>query len=246
MTLVWLGALNHRDTSLVDRFWGAAFVGLAWTYALLGNGDGARTALLLTLVTVWGVRLAGHITWRNWGQGEDRRYARMRERYQGSWDLASLWRVFWLQGLLAWIVAWPLAVGLSRPEPAGLTGWDVAAAVVWLVGFTFEAGGDYQLARFKADPANEGEVMDRGFWRYTRHPNYFGDFAVWWGHWLIAVAAGGWWTVFGPVVMSVFLVKVSGVALLERDLPRRRPAYADYVRRTPAFFPWFPKEPRGG
>ena len=135
--------------------------------------------------------------------------------------------------MLAWVISLPLAGAAAGDSPLG---WlDAAGVAAWLVGLVFEAGGDWQLARFKRDPANAGQVMDRGLWRYTRHPNYFGDFCVWWGFYLIALAAGAWWTILGPLIMSFLLLRFSGVRLLERDIGERRPAYAEYMRRTNVF-----------
>jgi steroid 5-alpha reductase family enzyme len=179
---------------------------------------------------------------RNLGKGEDSRYAEMRRRHGERWPLRSLVVVFWLQGALMWVVSLPVQVGMSDATPAGLGALDWIGTALWGVGFAFESVGDLQLARFKDDPANRGRVMDRGLWRCTRHPNYLGDFCVWWGIWLVALATGSaWWTVAGPALMSVLLIRVSGAALLERSLVRRREGYADYVARTSAFFPWPPR-----
>jgi steroid 5-alpha reductase family enzyme len=242
MLVTWLISVARRDASIVDIVWGLGFVVVATTAFLVGDGSGARRGLLLALVGIWGLRLAGYLAWRNLGHGEDRRYQRMR-RHHGSWFwLISLVTVFALQGLLMLVVSLPVSLAASAERPEGLGALTLAGVALWLVGFVFEAGGDLQLARFKADPANEGQVMDQGFWRYTRHPNYFGDFCVWWGIWLVAAeTVPGRWGVVGPVVMTVFLLRVSGVALLERDIGRRRPKYADYVARTSAFFPLPPK-----
>jgi steroid 5-alpha reductase family enzyme len=232
----WLASLPLRNVSLVDSLWSLMFVVAALAYA--GARDwplDPRSLLLLGLLALWALRLSLYITWRNHGANEDYRYRQIRARNQPNFALKSLYLVFGLQAVLAWVISLPLLAGLSSPAPLG---WlDAAGVLLWAVGFLFEAGGDWQLARFKADPANAGRVMDRGFWRYTRHPNYFGDFCVWWGFYLIAVSAGGWWSVAGPLLMSVLLLKVSGVALLERDIGARRPGYAEYVRRTSAFFP---------
>ena len=149
--------------------------------------------------------------------------------------------MFLLQAALAWIVSTPLAVAQHAANPGRLTSLDWIGLLLWLIGFAFEAGGDLQLARFKRDPANKGKVFDRGFWRYTRHPNYFGDATQWWGYYLIAAAAGGWWTVFSPVLMTLLLLRVSGVALLEKTLVVTKPQYRAYVESTSAFLPWFPK-----
>lgn len=242
MLVTWLISVARRDASIVDIVWGLGFVVVATTAFVVGDGSGARRSLLLALVGIWGLRLAGYLAWRNLGHGEDRRYQRMR-RHHGSWFwLISLVTVFALQGLLMLVVSLPVSLAASAERPEGLGALALAGVALWLVGFVFEAGGDLQLARFKADPANEGQVMDQGFWRYTRHPNYFGDFCVWWGIWLVAAeTVPGRWGVVGPVVMTVFLLRVSGVALLERDIGRRRPKYADYVARTSAFLPLPPK-----
>jgi steroid 5-alpha reductase family enzyme len=144
-----------------------------------------------------------------------------------------------MQAVLAWIISLPLLGAILSPRPPGML--DAAGVTLWLAGLAFEAGGDWQLARFKADPANRGKVMDRGFWRLTRHPNYFGDFCVWWGFYLLAASAGAWWSAIGPLFMSVLLMKVSGVTLLEKDIGERRPGYAEYTRRTNAFFPGLPR-----
>jgi steroid 5-alpha reductase family enzyme len=236
VTVTWFASLLRRNASIVDSVWSILFVVAGWTYAAtVVAPPGARRTLVLTLVTAWGLRLAGHITWRNWGHGEDPRYQSMRRRQGPTFPVKSLVTVFLLQGLLAWVVSLPLLVGVDGSDDLGvLAGLGVA---VWLVGFTFEAVGDVQLARFKADPGTAGAVMDQGLWRYTRHPNYFGDATQWWGLWLIAAEAGGWWTAIGPALMTFLLLRVSGVALLERRMGRSKPAYADYVARTNAFLP---------
>lgn len=247
MTAVWVASVVRRDASLVDRVWGLAFVVAAWTYAALGDGDPARTALALTLVTVWGLRLSAYVTWRNWGEGEDKRYQAMRQRGSVSFAARSLVTIFWNQAVIAWLVSLPLLAATTRPSPDGLVWLDWLGLAVWAVGLVFEAGGDWQLSRFLADPANRGTVMDRGLWRYTRHPNYFGDATVWWGYFLVAAATGAWWAVAGSALMTVLIVKVSGVALTDKQMEKSsREGYAEYVRRTNAFFPGPPrKAPRG-
>ena len=243
MLATWVASLVRRDASLVDRVWGLSFVVLALTYAGLGGGDGARTWLMVALVAVWGLRLSIYLTWRNWGDGEDKRYQAMRRRTSGSFALKSLVTVFGLQAVLAWLISLPLLAAATAVEPVGLTWLDGLAVVLWLVGFVFEAGGDWQLSRFLADPANRGKVMDRGLWRYTRHPNYFGDTLVWWGLGLFALPAGAWWALVGPAVMTVLIVRVSGVALTDQQMAggSRRHGYEEYVRRTNAFFPGPPR-----
>lgn len=245
MTGVWAASLPTRDASLVDRFWGLGFVVVAWACVWAGGTEVPATVLprlTLALVALWGIRLSGYITWRNWGHGEDRRYAAMREAGGVGWAGRSLATVFWLQAALLWLLAAPLAAAILTP--AVPTVWLLGAGVLaWLVGFAFEAGGDWQLARFKADPANQGQVMAEGFWRYTRHPNYFGDAMCWWGYFLLAASVGAWWTVFSPILMTFLLMRVSGVTLLERSLAETKPGYREYVARTNAFFPG-PRRPQ--
>jgi steroid 5-alpha reductase family enzyme len=188
------------------------------------------------LTSAWGLRLAIHIGRRNAGHGEDRRYSAMRARRPGYFWIWSLFAVFLLQGLLALIVSMPLQ-SLAAGD-GEITALSLLGAAVFVCGLAFEAVGDAQLSAFKRDPASEGQVMDHGLWRYTRHPNYFGDAVVWWGLWLIALGGGAaWWTLAGPALMTFLLLRVSGVAMLESDIAERRPGYADYVERTSAFFP---------
>ncbi len=234
-TLTWMASVRLRNVTIVDTLWGLLFVIAGFVYAASVPDTGPRTALVLALVAAWGVRLAAYLAWRNRGHEEDRRYQEIRRRNEPNFVLKSLYLVFGLQATLAWVISLPLLGAIAGPAP--LTWLDGAAVVLWITGFAFEAGGDWQLARFKAAPGNAGRVMDRGFWRYTRHPNYFGDFCVWWGLYLLALSAGAWWAIAGPLLMSVLLLRVSGVTLLEKDISRRRPEYAEYVRRTNAFFP---------
>jgi len=241
MALLWLVSLALKNSSIVDIFWGTGFVIANWVFfALTPEGFAPRKLLIGILVTIWGLRLSLYILWRNWGHGEDFRYRGWRAEAGSRWWWLSLFRVFWLQGLLMWIISVPLLAAQWGPIPRIVTVLDFLGAAIWLVGFFFEATGDLQLRRFKADPANKGQVMDRGVWRYTRHPNYFGDAAQWWGYYLIAAAAGGWWTIFSPVLMTLFLLRVSGVTLLEKTL-ETRPGYKEYAQRTSSFIPWFPR-----
>lgn len=237
----WVVSLARRDVSIVDSLWGPMIALAAWVYALLAPLTGPRELLVLGLASLWAVRLSGHITRRNHGQGEDRRYQAIRARNQPHFEYKSLYLVFGLQAGLAWIVALPLMAALAGDRPLG---WlDGLGAALWLFGLGYEALADRQLARFKADAANQGKIMDRGLWAWSRHPNYFGECLVWWGAWLMAVAAGAAWTVISPLLMTVLLLRVSGVALLEKDLAERRPAYRDYMARTSAFVPWPPRRP---
>ena len=240
MTLVWVVSLVKRDASIIDIFWGPAFALLAWVYWAAVPGQGARRLLVPVLVTVWALRLAGYILWRNRGGGEDYRYAAMRSKYGRAFPALSLVIVFWLQAALAWLIAMPL-LQVQRAG-AGLGWLDGLGLALFAVGLFFEAVGDYQLARFKGDPSNRGKVMDRGLWRYTRHPNYFGDATLWWGLACFALATpGSAWVLPSPVLMTFLLLKVSGVALLEKGLGSTKPGYEEYVRRTSAFLPRPPR-----
>jgi steroid 5-alpha reductase family enzyme len=200
---------------------------------------------MAALAIAWALRLGLYITLRNRGHGEDRRYRQMRERNQPFFGLKSLYLVFGLQALLAWIVTAPLLAGMAATRPFG---WlDAPGAALAAFGIVFEAIADAQMARFKSMPGQRGRVMDRGLWHYSRHPNYFGEACVWWGLWLMAMAGAGWggaWAAVSPALMTVLLLRVSGVRLLEKDMAERRPAYQDYIARTNAFFPGLPrKEP---
>ncbi len=245
MTILWIASLILKNSSIVDIFWGTGFVVANWAYfALTPDGLLARKWLISILVTIWGLRLSLYILWRNWGKPEDFRYRKWREESGGRWWWKSFFQVFFLQGVLLWIISAPLLAAHMSAAPGQLTLLDFAAIPIWLIGFFFEAMGDLQLARFKANPANKGKVMNTGVWRYTRHPNYFGDATQWWAYYLIALAAGGWWTILGPIIMTTLLVRVSGVALLEKTLKEERPGYKEYVESTSAFIPWFPRKRR--
>jgi len=234
-SLTWVYSLLKRNVTIVDTLWSLLFVIAATVYVASVESPSQRAWLVLGLVGIWGARLATYLAWRNRGHEEDRRYQAIRRRNEPHFALKSLWLIFGFQAVLAWIISLPLAGAVAGDAPLGLLDW--LGVALWAIGLYFEAVGDWQLARFKADRANAGRVMDRGLWRYTRHPNYFGDFCVWWGLYLLALSAGAWWTVVGPLIMSFLLLRFSGVRLLERDIGERRPAYAEYVRRTNTFFP---------
>jgi steroid 5-alpha reductase family enzyme len=239
--LLWLASVRLRDASIVDIYWGFGFAQIALITAALAGGAPWRKLLLTLLTALWGARLGLYLMWRNAGRGEDYRYQAMRRHYGARFPLVSLATVFGLQGVLMWIVSLPVQLGQVAAAPAHLTWLDGAGVALWAIGLAFESIGDLQLARFKADPANAGAVMDRGLWRYTRHPNYFGDACAWWGLWMIAAAGGAWWTAVSPALMTLLLLKVSGVPMLERTIGKRRPDYAAYIARTSGFVPWFPR-----
>jgi steroid 5-alpha reductase family enzyme len=239
--IAWGWSVVIRNVTLVDTLWSLMFLLAAGVYAWATPPAGPRTVLLLVLVAAWSLRLAIYLGARTFGHAqEDARYQAIRRRHEPGFAWKSLYLVFGMQAVLAWIISLPL-LGAIAGEPRPLGVLDAIGVALWLVGWTFETVGDWQLARFKADPASAGQVMDRGLWRYTRHPNYFGDFCIWWGFYAIALAAGAWWSVIGPLIMSVLLLRVSGVALLERHIGKRRPGYAEYVRKTNAFFPGPPR-----
>jgi steroid 5-alpha reductase family enzyme len=240
MTLVWALSLRLSDVSIIDPVWPVAFLVASLVYsasAWTGQGSplGAPGTFVLVSVALWAARLGGYLTWRKWGEPEDRRYTAMRAGRK-NFKLRSLFMIFWLQAALAWVISLPLFGALGGgPRPWN---WLVSlGAFLFVLGFVFEALGDWQLLRFKLDPSSRGQVMDRGLWRWTRHPNYFGNFCMNWGWYACACAAGAWWSLPGPMLISYLLLKVSGVAMLEQDIAQRRPAYAEYIRRTNAFFP---------
>lgn len=237
MTVVWALSLPLRDASIADVFWGPGFALVAIVAASISTPS-PRGTLLVVLTSAWGLRLAFHIgtRWRK-KREEDRRYQAMRANWGDRFPVVSLFTVFLLQGALLWTVSLPLQAGaaLSAGRPLGML--DAVGAVVFGVGLTFEAVGDAQLSRFLSDPGNRGKVMETGLWRYTRHPNYFGDALVWWGQGLVGASTGAWWSLVGPALMTFLLVRVSGVSLLEKDIAGRRPEYVAYVRRTSPFLP---------
>jgi steroid 5-alpha reductase family enzyme len=244
MTAMWIVSLLLKNSSIVDIFWGPGFVLTGWVYfALTPDGFGTRKLLIVLLTTIWGLRLGIHIGRRNVGKGEDYRYQAWRKSAGDKWWWQSFFKVFLLQGVMLWLIAWPLLIAQVHATPGAVTILDVLGILVWGMGFFFEAVGDWQLTRFKADPANKGKVMRYGLWKYTRHPNYFGDAAVWWGHFLMAVSVPwGILTIFSPLMMTLLLMRVSGVALLEQSLTKTKPQYKDYIESTSSFFPWFPRE----
>lgn len=237
--LGWIASVRLRDAGFADTLWSLYFAAMAGVYILAAPATGERALLVLVLVALWAARLSVFIARRNRGAPEDRRYAAMRAAHDPGFWWKSLYLVFGLQGILAWVISLPLLAAILGQGPLG---WlDYLALSLWLIGLFFEAVGDQQLADFKSRPENAGQVMDRGLWRYTRHPNYFGEACIWWGFYLFALAGGGWWTLPAPLLMTWLLLRVSGVRLLEQDIGERRPAYRDYVRRTNAFIPGPPR-----
>ena len=242
MVATWLLSLAIKNASIVDIVWGLGFAVTSWVLALTIDGDSTRQALLAFMVGLWGVRLGSYLAKRNLGHGEDWRYKAMRKKKGKNFGIISLVTVFGLQGALMWTVSLPVIIGNADDSP-GVGPIAVMGILLWIVGLTFEAVGDYQLAKFKKDPANATKVMDKGLWSLTRHPNYFGDALLWWGIGIVGAETGtGIFGFIGPVVMTFFLLKISGVPMLERSLSRRREGYADYVARTSGFIPRPPKK----
>lgn len=242
--LVWAVSLARRDASVVDVAWGLFFVGLTAWFRHRGPAAQPFHWLHFALVAAWGLRLAAHIALRSRGKGEDPRYAAMRAAHPATFPWRSLVTVFGLQATLATALAFPLLVvqAATAISPADLA----IGAALWVAGFLCEAVADRQLQRFRDDPASRGRVLDTGLWRYSRHPNYFGESLLWWGYGVIATGAGSAWALLAPLVMTFLLLRVSGVTLLEKSLVGRRPGYQAYVRRTSAFIPWPPRHPEAG
>ena len=241
VTLLWIWSVLIKNVSIVDIFWGIGFVVVNTFYFLSNEHRDERHIIVLILVAIWGFRLAGYLAWRNIGKGEDFRYQEFRRKFgpKRYWWL-SYFQTFLLQGILIMIISLPLLA--IQMNTANLSALDYVAIIIWGIGFLFEAGGDYQLAKFKNNAANKGKVLNTGFWKYTRHPNYFGDAAVWVSYALFSMAVGSYWPSIGTVIMILLLLKVSGVALLEKTMKTSKPQYRNYMEKTNAFIPWFPKK----
>ncbi|WP_262690732.1 DUF1295 domain-containing protein [Kordiimonas aestuarii] len=238
LLLLWLFSIWRGHVSFIDAFWGTGFIITGLAAARGVSQLGAAQTLTLILLTLWGLRLSIYLLRRYLAHGEDRRYEKIIGNRKGlRRHLYSLGIVFILQGALILVVAAPV-IGTLASAPRSLGALEILGTLIWAIGFVFEAGGDWQLSRFKSNSANEGKVLDKGLWAWTRHPNYFGDFCVWWGLWLIGHDIS---LIFAPLLMSFILMKWSGVPMTERSMKKRRPDYAAYIERTSAFFPRPPK-----
>lgn len=241
MVCVFVIALLKRDNSIVDIAWGIGFILVATLTFFLSPGFTWRHVLVTCAVCLWGVRLSFYIYTRNKGRGEDFRYARWRKQWGKSFLWRSFFQVFMLQGMLLVIISYPVML-LNNSEAKGFSFWDAAGVSIWLFGFLFEAIGDYQLSAFKKDPMNKGKIMTGGLWRFTRHPNYFGEATLWWGIFLIALPLErGWTAAIGPLLITFLLLRVSGVTMLEKKYAGN-PEFMEYARKTSPFFPWLPKK----
>jgi len=242
-SLIWILSVFLKNASIVDIFWGLGFVLVNGFYFFTTPGFSTLKIITFVLVTLWGLRLSAHIFLRNLGKPEDYRYQEFRRNYgEKRYWWFSFFQVFLLQGTLVWLISAPLlAINYYSAEK---TIWPIAVLgfLVWLVGFTFEAGGDWHLSRFKANSTNKGKLLTSGFWKYTRHPNYFGDAAVWWGFAILSVASGCYLPVLSSVLMTWLIVKVSGVSMLERTMINTKPGFEDYLKSTSPFIPWIQKK----
>ena len=242
MSLIWLVSVLIRDSSIVDIFWGIAFIVLSWSYAGTLENIGPRQVIILLAVHSWALRLSLYLLWRNWGHSEDTRYLAMRSRWGVQWTLRSLFVVFWFQAAVAWVVSFPLHLALATPEAELITITSIVGIALFLFGFLFEVIADYQLARFKTDPQNRNQVCNHGLWRYTRHPNYFGESVLWWGLSCFAITTPSTlWILISPTLMTLLLLKFSGVVLLEKELNTSKQGYREYTLTTNTFVPWFQK-----
>lgn len=239
MTILWLVSVRVEDASIVDSFWGLGFVLITFVYYITGGLHTGRSSLVIALITIWAFRLSCHLFIRKRHEGEDPRYRKMREHHGERFLWVSLFTVFLLQGVLLWMISMPLLGSVTSSSPLGH--WDLIGSLIFFAGLIIESVSDVQLARFRKNPSNIGIVLDTGFWRYSRHPNYFGEAILWWGIYLIAVGGEAYWTLVGPALLTFLLLRVSGVVLLEKGLHKSRPDYHKYVETTSPFILWPPK-----
>lgn len=235
----WILSLVRDNVTHVDSMWSLFFLLASFTSALFVFDTSTRILMVLSLVSIWAIRLCAYLSWRNWGPHEDHRYVEIRRNNEPHFWLKSSYIIFGLQGVLAWIISLSLYGAIDSNTP--INALDYFGFVLFVFGFYWETVADWQLSLFKASPLNKGKVLDKGLWRYSRHPNYFGECCVWWGFYLISLAGGAWWAIISPILMTLLLLKVSGVSLLEKDIVERRPDYVAYIKRTNSFIPGLPK-----
>jgi steroid 5-alpha reductase family enzyme len=241
MSLIFMLAWIKKDNSIVDFAWGIGFILVAILTFFLETEFVTRHVLVTALIFIWGTRLATHIALRNKGRGEDFRYAQWRKDWGKWFFIRSFFQIFMLQGFLLLIIAYPVML-INHSEETGFVFLDILGLIIWLIGFVFEAVGDYQLAKSKRKAENKGKIMAQGLWRYTRHPNYFGETAMWWGIFLIALSVkNGWTAIVSPLLITFLLLRVSGITMLEKKYVGNK-EFGEYAKRTSAFFPWFPKK----
>ena len=236
--ICWMISYVKKDVSIVDSLWSIFFI-IASSYAYMQLEEPSlRAMIVMLLVTIWGIRLSLYITIRHWGHAEDHRYQEIRSNNSPYFKFKSLYLIFGFQAAIAWVIALPLFYSISSSSE--LTVFDYLGVCLWIVGMYFESVSDYQLYKHKADPANTGRIMGSGLWKYSRHPNYFGEFLIWWGYFCFAISSGNYLTIISPLLMTFLLMKFSGVFLLEKTM-KQRPGYAEYMNSTNAFFPWISK-----
>lgn len=233
--LTWFFSLIKKDVSIVDSVWGLFFIAAMLVYCIHQDNLTIRSIIVIVLVSIWGLRLSIFLTWRNWGEQEDYRYVEIRQRNQPNFSLKSLGLVFLLQGFLAWLITLPLYVVSYSQIPVSVL--DIIGISIVLFGIIYESIADWQLALFRSNPLNTGKVYNSGLWRYSRHPNYFGEICVWWGCYLIALSAGGAWSILSPILITILILRISGVSLMEKDIDERKPEYRNYKLSTNAFIP---------
>jgi steroid 5-alpha reductase family enzyme len=238
--LSWFYSVKKHNVNVVDTLWSLMFLAAALFYIINATEINGRSLIIIALVAAWSLRLAFHLMVRNWDHEEDHRYQQIRQNNEPNFKFKSLYIIFGLQGLLAWIISIPLLFALNLETAFH---WlDLIALSLWITGFIFEAVADYQLYKFKSQPGNKGRVLNSGLWSYTRHPNYFGEFCIWWAFYLFAIPSGGWWTIYAPALITFLLLKVSGVVMMEKDIKKRRPEYQSYIDSTNTFFPGLPAQ----
>lgn len=234
----WFLSLILKKVSHVDSMWSLFFLLVALVSSYQIDSLSQRGWLVFFFVICWALRLCIYLTWRNWGH-EDSRYETIRNNNQPHFWFKSIYIVFGLQAVLAWIISISIVAAMSMNGDLNLL--DFIASALFLFGLSWQVVADWQLTKFKANPSNKGKVLDSGLWRYSRHPNYFGECCIWWAFYMMALAVGAWWAIVSPILMTLLLLKVSGVSLLEETIAERRPAYLDYIKRTNAFIPGVPK-----
>jgi len=239
--LGWMVSLKKKNVTIADSMWGAGFIIITWLTFILGDGYLVRNVIITVPVTIWGLRLSYHITRRSIGKPEDPRYTEWRNEYGNKFPVVSLFRVFLVQGLFMWLIALSIQLAQLFPRPESLTLADYAGLGIWVIGFIIESSADRQLAHFIKDPANRGRVMRYKLWRYSRHPNYFGEATIWWGIYVICCATEyGFLTIISPMLITYTLLKITGVSLMEQTMFKGNAEYEDYKRTTSSFIPWFP------
>jgi steroid 5-alpha reductase family enzyme len=242
MCLGWVFSLIKKNVTIADSLWGLGFVLIAWLTFFRTEGFLIRKLMITIPITLWGLRLFIHLCIRNWNKGEDPRYGQWRKKYGDSFWWVSLFKVFLVQSVFQWIIALGVQYGQIFSSPPHLTILDVLGLGIWSIGFIIESLADWQLKKFLADPSNKGKIMNRQLWKYSRHPNYFGETLIWWGFFVIVLPTPwGIWTIISPLLITYTLLRLTGVTLMEETLFAQNPEYQRYIEQTSSFIPWFHK-----